>query len=59
VRSVFEVIFHLSVGPFPVNRLQPFLTHRVTLPMLSILRNFILIGEGVSAGQVPENRMFP
>jgi hypothetical protein len=25
VRKVFEVIFHLSVGPPPANRLQPFL----------------------------------
>jgi hypothetical protein len=30
VRKVFEVIFHLSVGPLPANRLQPFLAHRVT-----------------------------
>jgi hypothetical protein len=32
VRKVFEVIFHLSVGPPPANRLQPFLAHRVTSP---------------------------
>jgi hypothetical protein len=52
-------MFHLSVGRPPVNRSQLFLAHRVSLPTLSIAQNFILIGLGVSAGQVPENRMFP
>ena len=39
-----EVIFHLTVGPPPANRLQSFLAHRVSLPTLLTLQNFMLIG---------------
>jgi hypothetical protein len=59
VRKVFEVIFHLSVRPTPANRFELFLAHRVILPTISTVQNFNLIGSEISAGQVPENHMFP
>jgi hypothetical protein len=49
----------LSVGPSLANRFYLFLARRVISLTLSIMQNFILIGRGVSAGQVPENRTFP
>jgi hypothetical protein len=59
VKTVFEFVSHLSVGPRPANRFKLFFAPRVTSPMQLLVQNFILIGCGVSAGQVPENCMFP
>jgi hypothetical protein len=59
VNTFGNCIFHVYGEETPLNRLLSFLAHRVTLPTLSIVQNFISIGQGVTAGRGTQNRMFP
>jgi hypothetical protein len=57
--NTFGKIFHVYGEQTPLNRLLSFLAHRVTSLTLSIVQNFISIGEGVTAGRGSKNRMLP
>jgi hypothetical protein len=59
VNTSVNCIFHVYGEQTPLNRLLSFFAHRVASPTLSIVQNFILIGQGVSMMRGSKNRMFP
>jgi hypothetical protein len=59
VNTFGNSIFHIYGEQAPLNRVLSFLAHRVISPTLSIVQNFISIGQGVTAGRGSKTRMFP
>jgi hypothetical protein len=59
VNTSGNCIFHVYGEQTPLNRLLSFLAHRVTSLTLSIVLNFISIGQGVTVWRGSKNRMFP
>jgi hypothetical protein len=54
VNTCGNCIFHVYGEQIQLNRLLSMLAHRVTSPTLSIVQNFISIGQGVTAGRGPK-----
>jgi hypothetical protein len=59
MRSSSNCILHINSEQNPLNRLLSLFAHHVTSPTLSIVQNFISMGQGVTVWWGSKNSMLP